>query len=208
MTDDKDNQDFQHGQSRFPIHQAFGFAMQGIRLRMGRMLLVLAGVTVAIAFTNVLLTTNQMFDAMGEKMSGMTRLPVFRWMWMGVALLICTAGIFNAVVMSVTERVKEIGTLKCLGCRDIHVMLIFLFESVLLGAIGGLLGGVLGYGAAILTFISSVGMSYLTGPMLLGSVVNIFICAGISMALSLLASIVPVMMATHVEPAEAMRYEV
>ena len=44
-----------YGKSRFPIQQAFLFALQGIRLRLGRMLLVLAGVSVAIAFTHVLL---------------------------------------------------------------------------------------------------------------------------------------------------------
>ena len=203
--------DMDHGQSMFPISQAFGFAMQGIRLRLGRMMLVLAGIAVAIAFTNVLLTTNQMFDTLGDKATsgqGLTRVPVFRWMWMAVALIICTAGVFNAVVMSVTERVKEIGTLKCLGGRNIHIMLIFLFESVLLGALGGVAGGLLGYGAAILTFISSVGVSYLTAAMMVSSLSNVLLCMGISMTLSLLASIVPVWMATRVEPAEAMRYEV
>lgn len=211
MTTTQDNTNFERGQSRFPIHQAFGFAMEGIRQRLGRMLLVLAGISVAIAFTNVLLTTNEMFDALGargQSGQGMTRVPIFRWMWMAVALIICTAGVFNAVVMSVTERVKEIGTLKCLGGRNIHIMLIFLFESVLMGGIGGLAGGGLGYGAAILTFLSSVGSDYLTGGMAWSAVGNIFLCAGISMVLSLLASIVPVWMATQVEPAQAMRYEV
>lgn len=199
------------GQSRFPVVQAFGFAVQGIRLRMGRMLLVLAGVSVAIAFANVLLTTNQMFDALDDTMSagqGMTRVPVFRWLWMAVALLICTAGVFNAVVMSVTERVKEIGTLKCLGGRNVHIMLIFTFESLLLGALGGVLGGLLGYAVAILMFLSSVGPRYLTGTMLVDSSINVLLCVAISTALSLLASIVPVWLATRIEPAEAMRYEV
>ena len=199
------------GQSRFPVGQAFGFAVQGIRLRLGRMLLVLAGVAIAIAFTNVLLTSNQLFDALGAKMEagqGMTRVPVFRWLWMAVSLVICTAGVFNAVVMSVTERVKEIGTLKCLGGRNIHIMLIFLFEALLIGAMGGVTGGVIGYLLAVLTFLGSVGSNYLTAKMLVGSTINILVCFAISTVISLLASIIPVWLATRIEAAEAMRYEV
>lgn len=188
------------------------FALQGIRLRIGRMLLVLAGVAVAIAFTNVLLTTNDLFDAMGaagmEAAQGLTRVPVFRWLWMAVALLICTTGTLNAIVMSVTERIKEIGTLKCLGSRNIHIVEIFLFESVLLGLLGGVLGAVIGYLAALLNFGATVGWKYLTGEMALAATGNILVCIGISAALALVASVIPVLMAAKVEPAAAMRYEV
>jgi len=200
------------GRSHFPMHQAFAFALQGIRLRLGRMLLVLAGVAVAIAFTNVLLTTNFLFDSMPSTTmaggQGLTRAPVFRFLWVGVALIICTAGTLNAIVMSVTERIKEIGTLKCLGSRNVHIVQIFLFESVLLGVIGGILGGILGYGAALLNFIATVGTKYLTESMALGAVGYIGVCAGISAGLALLASVIPVLMAAKVEPAAAMRYEV
>ncbi len=198
--------------SQFPISQAMLFALQGIRLRIGRMLLVLAGVAVAIAFTNVLLTTNDLFDAMGatgmEAAQGLTRVPVFRWLWMAVALLICTTGTLNAIVMSVTERVKEIGTLKCLGSRNIHIVEIFLFESVLLGLLGGILGAVIGYLAALLNFGATVGWKYLTGEIALAAAENILVCIGISAALALLASVIPVLMAARIEPAAAMRYEV
>ena len=211
------------GRSTFPIYQAFTFALQGIRLRLGRMLLVLAGVAVAIAFTNMLLTTNDLFDSLPDEAmasaTGMTRVPIFRWLWVGVALLICTTGTLNAIVMSVTERIKEIGTLKCLGSRNIHIVEIFLFESVLLGVLGGLAGAVIGYGAGLLNFIATVGAKHLTAEMALGAKANlfgwevnvvacIFVCAGLSAALALLASVIPVLMAAKVEPAAAMRYEV
>ena len=199
------------GKSQFPIGQAFLFALQGIRLRLGRMALVLAGVAVAIAFTNVLLTTNALFDALPDEAAkghGAESQGIFRWLWVAVALLICTTGTINAIVMSVTERIKEIGTLKCLGCRNVHIVHIFLIESVLLGLLGGLLGGVLGYGAALLNFIAAVGVSYLTGAMAAGATVNIATCVGISITLSLLGSVIPVFIAAKVEPAAAMRYEV
>ena len=213
------------GKSKFPIQQAFVFALQGIRLRLGRMLLVLAGVAVAIAFTNVLLTTNALFDTLQDQLEhqdlgeadklaagapSMTRQGVFRWLWVAVALLICTAGTLNAIVMSVTERIKEIGTLKCLGSRDIHIVEIFLLESILLGLLGGLAGSVLGWGGALLTFVTAVGTRHLTWQMAAGwaTVKYVPICMGISAGLALLASVVPVFMAAKVEPAAAMRYEV
>ena len=208
--------------SSFPVSQAFLFALQGIRLRLGRMLLVLAGVAVAIAFTNVLLTTDALFRSAAKvtgQTQGMSLKGIFRWLWMGVALLICTTGTLNAIVMSVTERIKEIGTLKCLGSRNIHIVEIFLFESVLLGVLGGLAGAVIGYGAGLLNFIATVGAKHLTAQMALGAKANlfgwevnvvacIFVCAGLSAALALLASVIPVLMAAKVEPAAAMRYEV
>jgi putative ABC transport system permease protein len=200
------------GRSTFPIHAAFAFALQGIRLRLGRMVLVLMGVVVAIAFTNVLWTTDDMFTRLPQDLmsqdQGLTRLPIFRKLWIAVALLICTAGVFNAVVMSVTERIKEIGTLKCLGSRNIHVVQIFLFESLLLGLLGGALGGVVGYGVALLNFAATVGGKYLTGEIAWAVTGNIFYCIALSVVLSLIASVVPVLMATRVEPAAAMRYEV
>jgi len=201
-----------YGRSQFPLHQAFLFALQGIRLRLGRMLLVVAGVAVAIAFTNVLLTTNALFDALPARATaeaqGLTRHGIFRWLWVAVALLICTAGILNAIVMSVTERIKEIGTLKCLGSRDLHIVQIFLLESVLLGLVGGSIGAAVGWAAALLNFVAAVGARYLTWRLAADATAYIALCTGISAGLALLASVVPVFMAAKVEPAAAMRYEV
>ncbi len=209
--------------SQFPIQQAFAFALQGIRLRLGRMILVLAGVAVSIAFTNFLLSTNALFAGLSAEMpeaaGGQAMKGIFQWLWMGVALLICTAGTLNAIVMSVTERIKEIGTLKCLGSRNIHIVQIFLFESVLLGILGGILGSILGYAAALLNFLTTVGAKHLTASVAFHSSLRIFgtdvnilmlmvVCIGLSAALSLLASVIPVAMAARVEPAAAMRYEV
>jgi len=210
-------------QSQFPFSQAMLFALQGIRLRLGRMILVLIGVALAIAFTNFLLSTSALFaklaELTAEEAEGQSIQGVFLLLWTGVALLICVAGTVNAIVMSVTERIREIGTLKCLGCRDLHVVEIFLIESVLLGVIGGVLGSLLGYVAAVVNFATTAGTKHLTADVLFGASldawgvrINILaltlVCMGISAVLSLLASVIPVFMAAKVEPAAAMRYAV
>lgn len=155
------------GHSTLPLSASIGFALQGLRLRLGRMALVLAGVSTAVAFMVTLLVLDQLYDRVptamrGEQSAGAA--GAFRWMWIGVALLISTAGTFNAILMSVTERVKEIGTLKCLGARDRHVIQIFLFESVALGAVAGLVGGAVGVGVAGAMFAAQAGTRYLTVP--------------------------------------------
>jgi putative ABC transport system permease protein len=58
----------------------------------------------------------------------------------GVALIVAALGITNTMLMTVLERTHEIGVMKAVGARDIHIQLIFLVEGSLIGVIGGLLG--------------------------------------------------------------------
>ncbi len=60
-------------------------------------------------------------------------------------------GITNAMLISVQERVKEIGTMKCLGAMNRHIILLFLVEALLQGLVGGLIGYVVGVVAALIT---------------------------------------------------------
>jgi len=133
----------------------------------------------------------------------------FRPWWLVIALGISIAGITNAVLMSVTERIKEIGTLKCLGAMSYHIVEIFLFESLLLGLIGGALGALVGIGLATLNLLLSgaqeAGLHLPSAGQLLATFV-----AGVffSVIIALAASVVPVVIAARIQPADAMRYEV
>ncbi len=195
--------------SQFPVSAALLFALQGIRLRLGRMALVFLGISLAMAFTGALLTTDVLYRHIPpEVTAGQQSAGAFRWMWVAVALLISASGTLNAILMSVTERIKEIGTLKCLGAKSIHIVEIFVFESVLLGLLGGLVGGLLGYLFAAASFVMNISSRYLTAAAMLDGAQVILICVGISMTLALLASVIPVLVAAKIEPASAMRYEV
>jgi putative ABC transport system permease protein len=66
----------------------------------------------------------------------------------GVALLVSALGIINTMLMSVLERVREIGIMKAVGARDGHIQQMFLVEGALLGLCGGLLGLLLGWSAS------------------------------------------------------------
>src|SRR5262249_62147283 len=58
----------------------------------------------------------------------------------GVALVVAALGITNTMLITVLERTHEIGVMKAVGARDVHVQLIFLLEGALVGVIGGFLG--------------------------------------------------------------------
>src|SRR5205085_3164080 len=64
-----------------------------------------------------------------------------RQLWLvSLSLVVCTVGIANSMLMSVTERFKEIGTMKCLGALDGFIVKLFFIESCLLGFLASLLG--------------------------------------------------------------------
>ncbi len=66
-----------------------------------------------------------------------------------IALLVSALGITNTMLMSVLERVREIGVMKAIGARDRHIQMIFLVEGALVGLVGGLLGLLLARALAI-----------------------------------------------------------
>src|SRR5205807_9908608 len=65
-----------------------------------------------------------------------------------IALLVAAIGIANTMLMSVLERVREIGIMKAVGARDHHIQAIFLVEGLLVGVVGSLLGLLLGWASS------------------------------------------------------------
>lgn len=132
-------------------------------------------------------------------------------LWL-VALSLCVAvvGIVNAMLMSVTERFREIGTMKCLGALDSFIVRLFLLESTFLGAIGTAVGIVIGL---LLTAVSSL-LGYWTlralifpgmpwGDVLQAAVFSF--AAGV--VLSVVGTVYPAIVAARMEPVVAMRQE-
>ncbi len=131
-----------------------------------------------------------------------------RVLWLiGVSLIVCVVGIANAMLMSVTERFKEIATMKCLGATDGFIMTNFIMESGIQGLSGGLIGGLLGLVLGIARASLGYGwMAFANLPILDLLLVFVFsVAAGI--ALSVLAAIYPALAAARLAPLEAMRVE-
>src|SRR5205823_11951957 len=150
-----------------PLRKAAEIAWQSIRLRLARSLLVTSGIVLAIAFLMAVLTSEAMTDSMrrwvqsGPPAQALQRQQLesslrakavattpqeiadarvqSRWI-VGLALMVAFVGILNAMLMSVTERFREIGTMKCLGALDGFIVRLFLLESLFQGVVGAVLG--------------------------------------------------------------------
>ena len=129
-----------------------------------------------------------------------------RWL-LGLALLVAFVGILNAMLMSVTERFREIGTMKCLGALDSFIVKLFLIESLFQGIIGTILGIALGLGLTLLSSLSSYG-SFAFANMPVGNVVGaaglVFV---VGVALTVAGAVYPAWQAARMQPVEAMRVE-
>jgi len=118
----------------------------------------------------------------------------------GVSLLVGGIGIMNIMLVSVTERTREIGIRMAVGARSKHVERQFLIESLVLGLAGGIAGVVLGVG---LSFGLAKGFGWPT----LISPVAIVTSAIFSMAIGVFFGFYPARKAANLDPIEALRFE-
>jgi len=118
----------------------------------------------------------------------------------GVSLLVGGIGIMNIMLVSVTERTREIGIRLAIGARSRDVMLQFLTEAVVLSAFGGLLGISLGVGMSQL-------MSHLNGWPTLISSDSMLIAFAFSAAVGIFFGYYPARKAALLDPIDALRYE-
>lgn len=131
-----------------------------------------------------------------------------RMIWLVlVSLLVCVVGISNAMLMSVTERFREIATLKCLGALDGFIMSLFVIEAGILGLFGGLLGGLLGSIIGSSRMLAFFGMLMWQGFPLLQWLGALVVSILVGMLLAMLAAIYPSYLAARLAPMEAMRIE-
>jgi len=119
----------------------------------------------------------------------------------GISLLVGGIGIMNIMLVSVTERTREIGIRKAVGAKRRDIMLQFLIEAIVLSLIGGLLGIGLGFGASALISRASEQLTTYVSP---GSVL---LAAGFSMLVGIFFGIYPAVRASRLNPIEALRYE-
>ncbi len=131
-----------------------------------------------------------------------------RMTWLAlVSMLVCAVGIANAMLMSVTERFREIATLKCLGALDGFIMTVFLIEAGLLGMVGGVGGALAGFvlagGRMAVMFRSLLIQAFPWGDVALAGVISI----AVGMVLAAVSAVYPSLRAARLAPMEAMRIE-
>jgi putative ABC transport system permease protein len=122
-----------------------------------------------------------------------------------ISLLVGGIGIMNIMLVSVTERTREIGLRKALGARKKDILLQFLTESVLLSMIGGLLG--IGLGWAIALVVSQIAMQSGTPLEIIVTANSVLLATLFSAAVGIFFGYYPANRAATLAPVEALRYE-
>lgn len=115
-----------------------------------------------------------------------------------ISLIVGGIGIMNIMLVSVTERTREIGLRKALGAKPKDIRTQFLIEAVVLSGIGGLVGIALGIG------LSLIANYFITTTVPLWSVLVSF---GFSMIVGILFGVAPAIRASKLDPIQALRYE-
>ncbi|MDD2935560.1 MAG: ABC transporter permease [Candidatus Pacebacteria bacterium] len=148
-------------------------------------------------------TPEGMLEQIGNILDALT---LFLSAVVGIALVVGGVGVMNIMLVSVTERTKEIGLRKAIGATNKDIMIQFLFESMMLTITGGVIGIVIGMSLSLITTIAILSFttyawsfSFPIGASILGIVVSGMI--------GIIFGIYPAKKASQKSPIEALRYE-
>jgi len=212
-------------QVKLPFLKSLEIALQSIKVRFFRSLITTLSLVLAVSFLSFVGVSNDVANGMLKKQNpellrmlirsgydlapgdmSVGSSPKQRWLVI-LSMLVCVVGIVNAQLMAVTERFREIGTMKCLGALDRFILRLFFLEAgmqglagagagALIGAVFSLLNGWLRFGSVALSAISWNNV-----------MVSIGFATGVGCLLSLLGVFYPALVAARMQPVEAMRVE-
>jgi len=208
-----------------PFFKSLEISIKSIRVRFFRSLITTMSLVLAVSFLSFVNVSNDVANGMlatgnpdlraalirsgydiGPAETRVDSSAKQRWIVI-LSLLVCVVGIVNAQLMAVTERFREIGTMKCLGALDRFVLRLFILEAGIQGLAGACAGAVVGAVFSLLNAwlrfgdaaVASVPMSHLLA--------SVAISTGVGVLLSLLGVFYPALVAARMQPVEAMRVE-
>lgn len=143
----------------------------------------------------------QNFESMADQFTSITgTVSIAISIIAGISLIVGGIGVMNIMLVSVTERTREIGTRKALGARTNAIRLQFIVESIIICLIGGIIGVILGL------ILGAVGSSLIGFPAQ-PSIPIIIIAVLFSMTIGVVFGFYPANKASKLDPIEALRYE-
>jgi putative ABC transport system permease protein len=208
-----------------PFFKSLEISFKSIRVRFFRSLITTMSLVLAVSFLSFVNVSNNVANGLlasgdfslrqtlvrsgydlGSHDTRVESSPKQRWIVI-LSLLVCVVGIVNAQLMAVTERFREIGTMKCLGALDRFVLRLFLLEAGMQGLAGAGVGSLLGGFFSLLNGVLRFGTIAFTNIFWPAVVKSIFLATGVGCLLSLLGVLYPALVAAKMQPVEAMRVE-
>jgi putative ABC transport system permease protein len=123
----------------------------------------------------------------------------------GISMLVAGVSILNIMMMSVTERIKEIGIMRSIGAQRKEVMSMFIYEALILGVVGSLIGGTMSLlGGYAISSVLLQTTKYLFVP---SSMIHIIYGMSFGIVISLICGIYPAWRAANLSPIDALRHE-
>jgi putative ABC transport system permease protein len=187
--------------------EAFRLGYNQLIRRLDRSMLNVASIALGLSFYTSLLLTDTFYRTYTVLGGGSLNVEATYYWLVAIALAVSVVGITNAMLISVQERVKEIGTMKCLGAMNRHIILLFLVEALLQGLMGGLIGYAVGVVAALITTGETTGYDIILKVSAIESFALFATSLALAVALSTVATIYPAWRASKLDPVEALRYE-
>ncbi len=208
-----------------PLRKSLEIAFKSIRVRFFRSLVTTISLVLAVAFLSYTQTWNDLANSLflsgdqsaiqkliqagidiDENTRAIGESPKQQWL-MILALLVCVVGIINAQLMAVSERFREIGTMKCLGALDRVVLLLFILEAGMQGLAGSFVGALLGSAAGLLQSLFTFGPLIWNAFPLSALLQTAAEALATGCLLSLIGVLYPALQAARMQPVVAMRME-
>jgi putative ABC transport system permease protein len=146
--------------------------------------------------------SSRMLESITETLGTMT---TFVMAIAGISLLVAAVSIFNVMMMSVTERIREIGILRSIGTQKNEVRRMFVYESAILGGLGAVIGAVASLTVGWVVVLAMVGSTeYFLAP---ASLVYVPFAMAIGFVTCVLSGVYPAWSASNLDPIEALRAE-
>lgn len=208
-----------------PFAKSVEISLKSIKVRFFRSLITTMSLVLAVSFLSYVRISNDVANGLlaaqdrdlreaviragydvGPDDTNVGASPKQRWIII-LSLLVCVVGIVNAQLMAVTERFREIGTMKCLGALDRFILRLFMLESGMQGLAGAGAGALAGAFFALIGAILRFGlvsMAFVSWAAVIGSV---GIAIAVGCFLSLIGVLYPAIVAARMQPVEAMRVE-
>jgi putative ABC transport system permease protein len=146
--------------------------------------------------------SSRMLESITETLGTMT---TFVMAIAGISLLVAAVSIFNVMMMSVTERIREIGILRSIGTQKNEVRKMFIYESAILGGLGAVIGAIASLTIGWVVVLAMVGSTeYFLAP---ASLVYVPFAMAIGLVTCILSGVYPAWSASNLDPIEALRAE-